>query len=167
MRSKGPNKKHVAYHEAGHAVIHLAIGKPFDYVTIIPGKDRSAGQVASVPGTKIRACDDAIICYAGSIADAKARHISAVYSLYAHGTTDRIYAEDCLKIWQKDAATENTMNDLYREYTMQARDYVNHCWKEIQKLADALLEKGILTYNEVVDLVGDSINEKYIFSGRG
>ena len=64
-----------AYHEAGHAVIALALGRPLDSVTIVPNQDR-AGLCAFGKGT-IKPTDDwlerEILIALGGIA-AEARH---------------------------------------------------------------------------------------------
>jgi hypothetical protein len=66
--------EHTAYHEAGHAAIALALGRPVHRVTILPNRDR-LGQCEFGKGT-FRPSDDALereilIALAGLAAEAR------------------------------------------------------------------------------------------------
>lgn len=68
-----------AYHEAGHAVIALALGRPLHRVTIVPGKTHSGvetlGQCQVKKGrfrpSKDELEDEMIILFAGMVAEAR------------------------------------------------------------------------------------------------
>lgn len=81
-----PSRVSTAYHEAGHAVVALALGRPIHRVTIVPGKTHTG--VASLGQCKIQKGrfrpskdaleDEVLILYAGMAAEAQ---VTGEYSL--------------------------------------------------------------------------------------
>ena len=69
----------VAYHEAGHAVVAHALGRPFDYVTIIPDEDQ--GSLGHTHSTRPRTVRHLLDCGACSVADVRFAEDDITHSL--------------------------------------------------------------------------------------
>lgn len=89
-------KRGDAIHEAGHVVAYLAIGRPFEYVELLPADERVAGRVVGSRLTKYALVppedaanldsavfkayrrvvfEDLVVSYAGPAAEARQRHV--------------------------------------------------------------------------------------------
>ena len=142
------SEKHVAYHEAGHVIAMLFYGIKIEEVSIIPIRGESAGRVivAEVP-ENMRLCDVAIVDYAGWMAERRQSH-----SAFSLGPA-------------KDAEHAEMINDeLYRmgwnrcrkkltvDAEQNARRLVSAYWPVVEKIALALFDKKVLTYEQVIEL---------------
>lgn len=130
-----------AYHEAGHAVVALALGRPIHRVSILP-KQMYLGRCEFAPG-KLRAAADPIeqeilISLAGLAAEAK-------YT----GAYDRLAASRDLRVVRKLAlgrASERAVERYERRMLAKAEyllaDEAN--WRAVESIAAELLKLGIL-----------------------
>ena len=128
-----------SFHEAGHAVVAAALGTPI--------KRASLGEVWTLVrfGCPHAQRDQAIIALAG--AEAETKHCG--YSL------DR-QAELWSVAWATDLAS--AVRDLDRAAIApaigQARQLVSEHWRSIEVVAQALLERGELTGDDIRALIG-------------
>lgn len=154
--------KATAYHEAGHAVVLWSLGEKFKTVTIVP-KDETLGhvlrrtypkgfnpEVEVTPRMRLRF--EAIIAslLAGQIAEAKflGRPVhSGMESDYQSAVEHTSYLFGSNKTMQ-----------AYLTFTSSlARDVVNSYWWAVKVVAEELLVRKLMNYNEVVDALQGAI----------
>ena len=143
--------KSTAYHEAGHAVVSIATGLPFDSVTITPGDGyRGAlvySQGFSIFGEKstqeIALAKKAIlVSLAGSIAEEK---LNGRYSQMS-AVVDMFNAEAlALQLAKNPDAYLNRKRN-------EARQIITDEWSFVVRLAESLLNRKILSYADVIEL---------------
>ena len=148
--------KETAHHEAGHAVASWWLGVKFKYVTGAPAAD-SFGHLKprypkwfqpdadSSDRVRLHIEQDIIIGFAGQLAQAKFRGERPRYGM--HG--DNRQAVDMASY--RGGSTKTT--EAYLRYCWCAsEDLVSMRWREIQAVADALLERQTISYKEVIEV---------------
>lgn len=155
-----PFRKHAAYHEAGHVIADLVFGYRFRFVTIRPaGPEGDDGAVYGF--RRGRAKDLAVVELAGIAASAK------LAGRDPWTGTDRP-EDDLADLDAADRFIDNWVVFLTRTYgeapyrekiVGEAREttrlLVARHWNAITAVAEMLLAKGTLTYDDVVRLLKD------------
>lgn len=130
-----------AYHEAGHAVVAYRLGIEVKFVTILP-THHSGGHVThgdlfcGGAGSDDAALERAIkFCLAGSMAEA------LFYSRYRRRWTSVDYV---CALGLASYLTGWRARDLIRHQERETKKLLNLYWKDVQQVAQALLEYGEL-----------------------
>jgi hypothetical protein len=162
-----------AHHEAGHAVAFVIFGVTFEYVRL--DRDGSGGGAVFAPGERLR-----IIPSKGLDHDQiRRRIVCQIAGPFAQDRFKKIHryrhcksAEDpaCNDDWKtafslgmllictsddylKDDAKYDEVQAIMEERAAVAEKLVADHWSSVQAVAEALLERGRLTYAEVRALV--------------
>lgn len=135
----------VAYHEAGHVAAYLDMGKKFHSVTIIPDSDTD-GKVNSC-GEKMRHCDRAVIDFSGPFAEARYRKKDPLCCGIAG---DIASASASVKKWAGMLSLPD--EEVALDLEQQARWIVKTQWDFICRIADKLIERKTLMYDDVVGM---------------
>jgi ATP-dependent Zn protease len=130
-----------AYHEAGHAVLALSLGRPIHRVSILP-KQEYLGKCEFAPG-QLRQSEDPVeqeilIALAGLAAEAK----------YC-GTYDRLGASRDLRIVRKLALTRASERavERYERRMLAKAEYLladEATWRAVETIAAELVKVGWL-----------------------
>jgi ATP-dependent Zn protease len=131
-----------AYHEAGHAVVALALGRPVHRVTVLPNRDR-LGQCEFRKG-QFRPTDDwleteILISLAGMAAEAR---FTDEYDRAAAGR-DLAYARQLAR----QRATERTL-DRFERRMLSKVEYIlsdDGRWRAVEAIAAELLKLGTIS----------------------
>jgi ATP-dependent Zn protease len=144
--------RNVAYHEAGHAVIGVAVGMPLARVTIRPrGNSLVDGKTMWRHGSRSPLLSQVIVDYAGFSAE---RRIDASVR-WEEGVDDHDVLEDKILRGQW-ADSEEAVADAYRfmrKVKKASAALVTRHWKAIITVAEELLRKQTLTGKQVRELV--------------
>jgi hypothetical protein len=146
-----------AHHEAGHVVAYLAHHRRFRYVTIRPRTAGITGWTAVRP-RRIDLNTGAVIAHAGPLAE-------GMYNLstYQPGQLEEEGIEACDvetgayltgghgDMEAIDAASEAYGDGLFLEEI--ARELLTDRWQQVVAIAECLVERSTLTYNDVLALV--------------
>jgi len=127
-----------AYHEAGHAVVALALGYRCYSVAIEDG----GRAVCDEPAEHALA-----LLIASFIAEAKCTGEADIW----RDEEDRVRAAD-LALWIA-RGDMNTASSLLSTVTEQTRARVEEHWAEIETIANALVEKRKLSGEEILTLI--------------
>ena len=131
----GVDRKAVAYHEAAHAVVALALG--YRCYSVAIGK-----AVCDEPAEHALA-----LLIASFIAEAKCTGEADIW----RDEEDRVRAAD-LALWIA-RGDMNTASALLSTVTERTKARVEEHWTEIETIANALAEKGRLSGEEILGLV--------------
>jgi hypothetical protein len=143
-----------AYHEAGHAVASLALGFPFQQVTIVEDEESNGGILHPLYQFQFdmthRANRSAVRDYLVTVL---AGHIAEVR--YTCSRNDAGASAD-------DERVDSILWDIYgerserhrRDLEQRARSLVGQRWSSIQVLAQALLDRHTLTGSEAQHIAG-------------
>jgi ATP-dependent Zn protease len=165
-----------AIHEAGHAVLQTALGIGCQGLTIVPDHDSAGharhggeGKQAQHPGDvdddvanlRLFAEDafqlrHAIAAYAGAEAERRVgpEHLQAIE---AGAQSD--YQDAATRITEITLDPESI--DLLDKYAQRRCTFlVEHYWPEIQAVANALLEAGTLTGEQVQEVLVESVHKR-------
>jgi ATP-dependent Zn protease len=150
---KKPNEKHTAYHEAGHVVILVKIlGKKFENVTIVPYEDefgtQYGGRLLTNPDpVYYKDYDFAMFLLAGYVAEAK---ISKCQILCCVPRDDSPACD-----WTKAMGVlDECIGRNQCDYIIKdLRKYLKFYWKHVEAIANALIKKKTLTYDEVKEIL--------------
>ncbi|HEY3802253.1 MAG TPA: hypothetical protein VGL61_06575 [Kofleriaceae bacterium] len=140
MTKKSRALKYVAYHEAGHAVVALAVGERIGRVWV-DGRIGSARVLATDHPSQLAAdFARAIALLAGPLAQARCQHVSVVLAMVMSSGP----GGDCAKL-------RALVPDLGAQESVErsAIAVVRHEWRAISRVAEALLKRGSLTAAEV------------------
>ncbi len=149
--AEGSAEDIVAYHEAGHAVIHLLFGHPIDSVTIIREGDAVGGVVSDQTGLNgISFGDDLekqvvferriMAVLAGVIA--QERYAPGSVS-EENGETDRKLARAYLDVLEP--ATDEIRQAYSHLLELRTTALLDLHWVRVERVAKALLKKKTLT----------------------
>lgn len=159
------NKQDVAYHEAGHAIAYFALDIPFDKICIVPDGD-SAGAVhhpivddpdgwdMDEDEKSVLIDKHVMICFAGGLAQER---FSGSYD--EDGCEqDRFDAIDYAS--RRCNSTEES--EAYLNWLqIRTKNLVNHPvrWFQIQRLAEAMLDRQELSFDEALKIYRDAATE--------
>lgn len=134
--AKGKNKKQaVAYHEAGHAYAHLLTRIPFEYVSI-KHEEECEGRISG--GIK-EGFSGAFILISGYVSE---RLYTGRYNMF----TARADFKDLFDIWLSDFPKPAEQEKQLIKY---ARRVLGARWEQVKAIAEALLERETLTFEQV------------------
>ncbi|MCX6685074.1 MAG: hypothetical protein NTV10_00235 [Methanoregula sp.] len=164
---KIPHEKHAAYHEAGHSVAYIVMELDFGGATIIPEYDQEGNGITAghtiplTPPAKFGMNEHGIVDYAGPVAEAKYRHCT-VFQCFceksandlAHATEmrDKLIAFETLQCAAGGEPPESK-RDIDLRFEHNAKLIINRHWNWVHAIAQALLEKKTLTYDEIIDII--------------
>lgn len=137
------------YHEAGHAIAYLDLG--YDFLQVhVDGDGLGAVDVRPQPRD---ARDLLIVTYAGPAAE----------WTYVHGAPSPYFPDvdewdaesaetdlegDAFDVWQLRPLTY--ASGIPDQYERAAWDLLSRRWTDVEKVANALTERGTMTYEEVL-----------------
>ncbi|MFN7734846.1 MAG: cell division protein FtsH [Pirellula sp.] len=140
--------KATAYHEAGHAVMALFLGRPIDKVTIAPGKSAIGVERLGAchikkgqgKGSKDWLEDEVMILLAGMVAESQ---ITGQYCA-AGAAQDLRFVRRFL---QSRAAGERQVERLERRLLSKTENYLSEraLWSAIEKIAAELLKSQTIS----------------------
>lgn len=169
----------VAYHEAGHAAVHLKLEIPFNKVTIVPDGDTSGCVSYNVskrsykkliddgtlsPRDEIYFKKEMIIYMAGGVAEAK--YLKTKHFSPGSGSDHKECVDIVLRVLQCNGQTASA----YLNYIIEeAKAWLDNpeLWGYVEKLAGELLERKTLSYKECKKLYFDyyqALLEKHMAS---
>jgi hypothetical protein len=157
-----------AYHEAAHAIAHIEMGYPLEYVSINPPQDcklgGTKGMIASpelepklktrksLTPAEIHTLRDEMTNYViGELAEARLRN--RTYGLDPHNVRnddERQIMGRASAIWGTDYSTADA--ELEKIH-LRAEAIVASRWQEIEKLAAELLERKTVTGDEAAAVI--------------
>ena len=135
----GDDRKVLAYHQAGHAVVALALGYRCYSLAIEDG----GKAVCDEPAEHALA-----LLIASFIAEAKRTGETDIW----RDEDDRVRAAD-LALWITRGDLD-TASALLSTVTAQTTARIEEHWSQIETIANALAEKGRLSGEEILTLVG-------------
>ena len=140
------SKRHVATHEAAHAVLAVVCGLPFDHVTII-SDDGSNGRINLKLGKRRMSRERCelyvLVALAGPAASKKLHPHSHPFSYAVNDWTEAQRIAGGLYF------DEVTARAYFKFKQVEAGQFVNRLWRPIEAVAAALIERGTLTSDEV------------------
>jgi ATP-dependent Zn protease len=142
-RMQQPSPEATAYHEAGHAVIALALGRPIQRVTILA--DREHAGTCAFGKAVFRPSEDwlereALIALAGLAAEAR---LTGVYEMDG-AAKDRRYVAELARQRAGDARKAERLERRLlskAEYLLSREDN----WRAVERLAAELLRVGTIS----------------------
>lgn len=141
METKPEYDPETAYHEAGHAVVALALGRPIHRVSVLPNRDR-LGQCEFGKG-RFRPSEDwverEVMISLGGLA-AEARH-TGTYG-WAEAERDLRYVRRLLSETSERAAARLEKRLLAKVENLLADD--DH-WRAVEMIAAELLLHGVIS----------------------
>jgi hypothetical protein len=153
-------RRHAAYHAAGHVIADLLFGFRFRFVTI--RADESGGDDGAICGnTRGRARDLAVVQLAGVAASAKMRGLDSWEKpdAFDDNNADRAAARNFIDNWAgflfRTYGESSLKTQLQNEIEKKTRLLVDQNWKPIAIIADALLERETLSYDDVIRVLRD------------
>jgi Peptidase family M41 len=146
-----------AYHEAGHAVVALALGRQVLQVSILPNKDRLG--VCEFRKPSFRPTEDwierEILISLGGIA-AEARH-TGVHAWESAGRDFQYVEKLAVERAGERRAERYTMRMLSKAEYLISQD---ENWRAIEKIAKALLETGTISGRAARHFFDESRDER-------
>jgi hypothetical protein len=146
----------IAYHEAGHAVMHLINKKRFKKITTIPN-DKHLGAVMDYGvndwAPSYNPDKEVMIYFAGEIAENK---YSGKKRIKYHGC-----AGTALDIGLSIYGEGETCNAYLTYLFYHTKDYVDSYWSAIDALAKKLIEKREIGYFEAREIVFCAIKNEH------
>lgn len=145
------NLRVTAIHEAGHAVVALRLGLVFDHVTTVPDEHAETDgalhwtDLQTAGDLEIAATADAVVLLAGPFAEAR----------LTETTLHDVLAGDAAGEDREALATLGLDDDEFVAASRDALALVEQDWPAIERVADALLERDSLDFDEVEALVAD------------
>jgi hypothetical protein len=149
-----------AYHEAGHAVASFYLQKNFRYATIIPG-DGYGGMVKSYSPRFIKYFEGWSFERQRTFAERQ------IISSIAGYTAQRKFCPQSIRRYQASSDEEHQNNcfnyicsfnvregDAYWKWLeIRTENLIEFHWKDVKAVAEALLERETLTYEEVYEII--------------
>jgi ATP-dependent Zn protease len=145
--------KAIAYHEAGHAIVSLDVGRKFKYITVTKNKDALGRIKTTIKGdsyniTLARVIKEVQILLSGFLAEEKSGFTHKI-EMSIGANYDRHQATDFVlsHMDEQEAKPFLAWVELRTKKNLELR------WPAVKKIAKALLAKKTLTYNEVLALI--------------
>ena len=154
-----PADESTAYHEAGHAVMALALGRPVAWVSVRPGREFLGtchfGKAVFRPSEDALE-REALIALAGPAAEA---HLTGEYAWDA-GARDQTYAES-LALQRAGGARQ--AQRLMRRLLAKAEHLLTReeNWRAVERLAGELLRLGEISGRAARHLYDESVREEH------
>lgn len=167
----------VTYHEAGHAVMKYLLGQPISRVSIVGTTSGVGGAVFGedkdgLLRTNKDIKENILVCYAGRVAEKiKFDDISTgsvddiskatdyiLSSVSNYGFDEEIGAVDLKLLHSKDISADNLglrITETAKNFEKQAEAILLKNYEMVEKLANTLFEKEIMTGNEVYKLLSE------------
>ena len=152
-----------AYHEAAHAVARLALGLEFE--RIVFNDHRAMVYVRHKP---IHVRDLALVVCAGPMAHYRYVFTGEEYERHWQEWVDGVSHLDVAEalLWMRLEEDDKVVPDddmklaQVPEYARddslaEAEELLDENWPAIKRLAAALLERGVVTYGEAVEIAGE------------
>lgn len=142
----------VAFHEAGHAVVSIALEVPFRAVYI-----RSNGEGACVgtgecqPLQRRQVEDNTVATLAGPFSEVRKTKCGIAW--VGFGSPDYIAAMEMMR-WLVEMGYVPSLRAAERRFVEQTRDIVTHTWGGMERVAAALVQHRELTPGAVAALAG-------------
>ncbi len=140
----------IAIHEAAHAVAAIRAGLVFDHVTAEPDDERETdgalhwSELHVSTGLEMPPGLVAIVLLAGPCAEAKLRKLRI----------ERLFMGEAAMDDRAGIAELGLSEEQFVAASRDAVELVEHEWPVIERVADALLDRGLLEFDEVADLIG-------------
>lgn len=155
-------RRSTAYHEAGHAVVALALGRPLHRVTIVPGKTHSGidslGQCQIKRGrfrpSKDELEDEMLILFAGMAAEARCTGQYCTAGATQDLRAIRRFAQSRASGERQVARLERRMLDK-TEYLLSDPNY----WLAVERIVALLLEHQTIS-GRAARHIFDEVNRK-------
>jgi hypothetical protein len=144
-------RRHSAYHEAGHAVASLSVSGIAPMIEIYDNGHGHCRLNIAAPCSPIGRVAHYL---AGMVAEARLRKISSSLVYDDDGGADRSGAMEQSSAIATDRGTDT--DEVFYDGEHYARLIVNHCWRDIEHLALALLERNALTDSAVTAIACNS-----------
>ncbi len=162
METREPElfRRHTAYHQAGHVIADLVSGYRFTFVTIRPhvsGEDDGA----VCGNARGRARDLAVVQLAGIVASAKmtGRDPWENPDQFDDDSADiaaaRTFIDDWAGFLSKTYGESSLKEQLWDEIGNKTRLLVEQNWIAIEVIANVLLERETLSYDDVIWILKD------------
>jgi hypothetical protein len=162
METREPElfRRHTAYHEAGHVIADLVSGYRFTFVTIRP--DVSGEDDGAVCGNaRGRARDLAVVQLAGIVASAQMTGRDP-WENPDHSDDDsadiaaaRIFIDDWAGFLSRTYGESSLKEQLWDEIGNKTRLLVEQNREAIEVIANVLLERETLSYDDVIRILKD------------
>lgn len=145
-----------AYHEAGHAVMHIVRSIPIDYVTIVPNDDyKGAVRWNHGPSVMLNmnmgnnsreirslAIDAILISLAGPVAEEK---FAGLYD--KNGSADDLFHADEIAMHY----SRNPEKYIKAKFA-ETRKVISRNWRLVGRVAEALLEHKTLDHDTLLEI---------------
>ena len=152
--------KHVAYHEAGHAVARVYVGaQPTAVETRADGGGTSYGtsqQWESSRKGQYAAWDLVLYSLAGPRAEARISRTAYVVIVLTSGREDYESAKPVIR-WLIQHGFADGEKAAWHRAEEEVRQFMRTHWPHICRVADALMSRGRLEGPEVVQIVGQRL----------
>jgi hypothetical protein len=171
--AEGLNVEEAAYHESGHAVARWALDSPFLHITL----NGPRGPIVNpLPGRTVSSRQHMLVAACGAIADYQQRGLvirgSQITKLLLGGPNDAFELDDAvthqvvvrplrapavvpggdLEYMARKASTERWPSAQYIGMWRDCERFVAGCRPAIDAVAAAVLDRGILSYDEVSEV---------------
>lgn len=163
MPQKERQLRATAHHEAGHAVAAWRFGMRFKHVTLKAG-DGTLGQMLrgrspkwfkpdmdSSDRTRLRAEHDIIVSFAGQVAECKFLGRRPRFGMEGDN-------QSALNMATYFCSSMSSAEAYLNYCFLTSRDLVNSHWREIEAVAEALLDRESLSHEETLEVITPGAN---------
>lgn len=155
-----PHRTRVAYHEAGHAVLMMALGVELESASIIPD-ERSAGRVEVPRGGSVFKLDDS---ESPAVELARLDQVEILWAMAGPvaqgivGFSDTPTGDDALSIDAAAHRAELLLGNYTASWVNRLRQeteaYLRRNWSAVERIAAALLQDGEVDGSRLRELAG-------------
>lgn len=154
-----------AYHEAGHAVMYYHYGEEFKVVTINAGgyitrkPKHNYEEVRDNPKKKKDLLDQEVIGYLAGIISENILCKKPVSQITMGVTSTKDYGFLITQVANFFDKSKNDIDERIEALTLPCLDLVNENWFLIKTLADALMIKRRISYDEAMSIIDSTTFE--------